>query len=108
MDSCYHHKVCNCLGGCKNNRPDNHECCVQNTPTGVKPTYGVWVKSGTCNRDTGHCKSPKKVEKFHSWEGYRDSKGDSCGKWRTLYLVFIFLSVLLGLCAIMYCCSKNQ
>lgn len=104
MDPCNHPDTCNCLGKCKNKKPDGYECCVEKPPPNVDAKFGTWVRNGSCDTDTGHCKTKKIIAR----ENYGKKNRDSCKKWRTLYLMSIFIGVLLGLCTIMYCCSEKD
>jgi hypothetical protein len=101
MDSCYHKNVCNCVKNdpsCPN--PGNHECCSETPPKGP-PKFGMWVKSGTCNRNLGMCKSPNKPK---SIENYTTKKGDNgdCSNWEHAYWILIFVIFFLLLCIVMY------
>ena len=78
MDPCYHPKVCNCVNDPNCRQPDdNHECCSEISPN-TQSKFGVWVRNGTCNNKTGHCKS---------------NNNKSSG--RIFLIIFLFLPLLL-------------
>ena len=70
MDPCYHPKVCNCVNDPNCRQPDdNHECCSEISPN-TQSKFGVWVRNGTCNNKTGHCKSNNNKSNSYTKEDF--------------------------------------
>lgn len=97
MDPCYHPNVCNCISDTNCKRPDdNYECCSEISPN-VQSKFGVWVKNGTCNSQTGHCKSNRNMlntitkENFiiNTIEGYNLNSNDFL-----MYLVLFVICII--------------
>jgi len=105
-DPCYYPSFKNCL---KEKSPINgFECCVETPPNNVKSRLGLWVREGTCNRKTGHCKSdsapklPDLTENYATQkrENYEDDnckdncKDDCKGKNTFLIIGFFLLFIV--------------
>lgn len=110
MNSNYHAEVYNCL---HRPCPEGYECCSEKTPDGVKPTYGLCCKSGSCKR-TGHCSVPKgEKERYLPMEHYTqrivetyDGSG-SCNNWKYSTWILCGVSLILLLTVLILCMRKR-
>lgn len=98
MESCYSTNSCNCVKDCQ--CPSGYDCCTESdNPARAKPTFGMCVQEGTCDRSRGICKSKnptvsksiKERFKIFSREGYNDDD-DTCKSWKG---AFWFLAVII-------------
>ena len=96
-DPCYHSSFENCLNS--KTRLDGYECCVETPPPNVKSRLGLWVREGTCNRKTGHCKSDETPKLPDLTENYMTNtrenyEKDHCKKWKLAFFILLCVSFI--------------
>jgi len=121
MDNCYQPNVCNCKKDC--NCDEGYECCSQ-IYKGKDSTYGLCVKSGSCDKERGICKSREKQiirkEENNVSENYKvfqkenyndnddDNDNDNCKEWKNgFWFVFCLFLIFLLIFLSKFFCKRN-